>query len=173
VKPDTPVKKKRTDHNSDPLHGEVREKDLRAIQLQMDKNLARFINGLIIPAADNPKFVVRHLSQLQELATQAREEAKFGRALAAFPLSPGSLIHHAMLQPSVHPRASVHCAKVWYVPPTMDVALLSKDFVPCTAWWRIWSYEGDAAATVQREACGLPYSSPTASRLSCYSTKNK
>ena len=85
------------------------------------------------------------MQQLQELATQASEEAKFGRALHGFPLSQGSLIHHAMLQPSVHPRASVHCAKVWYVPPTLDVALLSKKFVECTAWWRIWNYEGTQA----------------------------
>jgi hypothetical protein len=129
VKSDTPVKKKRTDHNSDPLHGEVREKDLRAIQLQMEKNLARFLNGLILPAASNPKFIVRHLLKLQELAKQAADEAKFGRALAGFPLSQGSLIHQAMLKPSLNPRSSVHCAKIWYVPATMDVSLLTKKFV--------------------------------------------
>lgn len=95
----------------------------------MEKHLSRFINGLILPYRTRSDLILPQLKKLHELAKQACDEAKFGRVLNSFPLSPGSLFHRGLQDQTLSDsKSSAHCSLIWVVPATRDLVVLNSRF---------------------------------------------
>ncbi|NDD93285.1 hypothetical protein EBZ37_14545, partial [bacterium] len=121
-------------------HGEIRERDLERVQLQMEKHLGRYLTVMIVPVA-GAAFIRRYVPIVRLLARQAQDEAIFGKRLTGMPLSPVSFftLGWSKLQTQ---EASAQSMTIRYVPCTTDDVRMRERFVELPAFWRLHSYVG-------------------------------